>query len=355
MESLYTPYKIFHFPDKLKTLSRSNTSLSAPIHVRIKPTNLCAHHCWYCAYRAESLELGTDMVERDHIPAEKMQEIISDMEEIGVQAVTFSGGGDPFYYKTFLETVKRLAEGPIKFASLTNGARLSGEVAEVFAHHGTWLRISLDGWDDVSYSRYRGVRIGEHSKLLRNLSTFKQLGGDCHLGVSLIVDQDNARHVEETIRRLQDIGVNSVKVAPCITSNDRALSNQYHKPIFSLVRSQLERLKSQNHDESFEIFDAYHELDSKFGKSYSWCPYLQILCVIGADLNVYSCQDKAYTKKGLLGSLKNKTFSEFWFEGKEKFFGIDPRRDCKHHCVANKKNHMLVNYLAANLDHLFFV
>jgi len=36
-------------------------------------------------------------------------------------------------------------------------------------------------------------------------------------------------------------------------------------------------------DNNFEIFDAYYELDAKFKKEYTWCPYSQILPVIGAD------------------------------------------------------------------------
>jgi MoaA/NifB/PqqE/SkfB family radical SAM enzyme len=295
------------------------------------------------------------MVERDQIPREKMLEIVSDLEEMGVGAVTFSGGGDPFYYKPLLETVKRLAAGPIRFASLTNGARLSGELAEVFAHHGTWLRVSLDGWDDASYAKYRGIRVGEYTKLMDNLAAFKRLGGGCYLGISLIVDRDNAEHVEDSVKRLQDIGVDSVKISPCITSNDGKESNQYHQPFFSTVRAQLDRLQAAASDGSFELFDAYHELDEKFDKPYGWCPYLQVLCVIGADLKVYSCQDKAYTPEGLLGSIEHQSFSDMWLTGKGKFYHINPQRDCAHHCVANKKNLMLSEFFAADLDHSFFV
>ena len=295
------------------------------------------------------------MVERDQIPREKMLEIVSDLEEMGVGAVTFSGGGDPFYYKPLLETVKRLADGPIRFASLTNGARLSGELASIFAHHGTWLRVSLDGWDDASYAKYRGVRVGEYTKLMENLAAFKRLGGSCYLGISLIVDRDNAEHVEDSVKRLQDIGVDSVKVSPCITSDDGKKSNQYHQPFFSTVRVQLDRLRAAATDRSFELVDAYHELDEKFDKSYSWCPYLQVLCVIGADLKVYSCQDKAYTPGGLLGSIEHQSFSDMWLEGQDKFYHINPQRDCTHHCVANKKNRMLSKYCSVDPDHSFFV
>src|SRR3989338_4996336 len=158
MNLLYSKFKIFHFKDKIDSLTKDVDQIKSPIHIRIKPTNICGHNCWYCSYKAETLQLGQDMVERDSIPREKMMEIIDDIVEMGVKAVTFSGGGDPFYYQFFLETVKKLSLSSVKFAALTNGARLFGEIAEIFSSRSTWLRISMDGWDDVSYSEYRGVR-----------------------------------------------------------------------------------------------------------------------------------------------------------------------------------------------------
>lgn len=164
MGLLYTKLKIFHYKEKIDSLPLQKEQILAPIHIRIKPTNACGHNCWYCAYKVDNLQLGKDMNKRDFIPKEKMSEIIDDLVEMGVKAVTFSGGGDPFYYPYLLDAVKKLAQTPIKFASLTNGARLQGEVAEIFAHRGTWLRISIDGWDDESYSFYRGVSKGEFYK-----------------------------------------------------------------------------------------------------------------------------------------------------------------------------------------------
>ena len=82
---------------------------------------------------------------------------------------------------------------------------------------------------------------------------------------------------------------------------------------------------------------------------------LQALCMIGADLNVYSGQDKAYSDKGLLGSLKEQGFTEFWNNSKNKFLKIKPSKDCRHHFVANHKNQMLHEYLNTEPLHKVFV
>jgi MoaA/NifB/PqqE/SkfB family radical SAM enzyme len=356
MGNLYTKMKIFHFKEKIDSLPSSEDEIMPPIHIRIKPTNVCNHNCCYCAYRAENLQLGKDMNRRDYIPYEKMMEIIDDIADMGVKAITFSGGGEPFCYPYLLQTVKRLSQGSIKFASLTNGAKLKGELAEIFALCGTWLRVSMDGWDNESYAIYRGVGRDEFTKVMNNMENFKKIGGECLLGVCLIVDKINAGHVYEFIRQIKEIGADSIKVSPCIVSNDRIENNLYHQPFFEDVRKQTKKAISDFSDATFEINDAYHELDETFTKDYTWCPYLQILPVIGADLNIYPCQDKAYNlDEGLIGSIKDCRFEDFWFKDKNKFFKINPSQHCNHHCVANAKNKLILDYLNTDREHLGFV
>jgi len=356
MSRLYTRTKIFHFTDKLDSLPASSDSIAPPVHIRIKPTNKCNHNCRYCAYRADNLQLGKDMSGQDEIPRRKMNEIINDIVQMGVQAVTFSGGGEPFCYPYLTEAIARLSQTFIQFAALTNGSLLEGKAAEIFAHHGTWLRVSIDGWDDESYSDYRHVRSGEFKRVISNMENFKKLGGTCYLGVSLIVDETNAGHVYELIQRVKDTGADSIKVSACIVDNDGEKNNLYHRPFFENVKQQLQRANEELSENTFEIYDAYHELEEKFTKDYTWCPYLQILPIIGADLNVYSCQDKAYNlNEGLIGSIKQQRFIDFWYDDKSKFFHINPSLHCRHHCVANEKNKMVLEYLQAEKEHLNFV
>lgn len=356
MSLKYTQLKVFHFKEKLDSLPRQVAEIRAPVHIRIKPTNVCNHNCRYCAYRVDRLQLGQDMVIRDSIPKEKMLEIVRDVSEMGVRAVTFSGGGDPFCYKHLAETARALSETEVRFAALTNGARLEGEAAAVFAHAATWLRISIDGWDSESYAAYRGVNASEFGRVMKNIEAFKRLGGGCYLGVSIITDKQNATHLHELVGKLKNAGVDSVKIAPCVVSNSGAENNTYHAEIFDVVKDQVTRARGDFETDAFEIFDSYHTQLESFKKSYDWCPYLQVLPVIGADQNVYACQDKAYNlEQGFIGSIKKVSFRDFWFADKSKFFRIDPREHCNHHCVADRKNKMVLEYLAANCEHLGFV
>jgi len=355
MKKYYTNTKIFHFPEKINSLPE-NKSILPPIHVRIKPTNICNHDCYYCAYRVDNLQLGQNISYRDFIPPEKITEIIDDLISMNVEAVTFSGGGDPFCYPHLEQAVEQLADSKIKFSTLTNGSLLKGNIAQLFAFHAAWLRISIEGWDNASYSQYRQVKDGEFSTIIDNIVQFKKLRGPCVLGVSINVDHKNAIHLYDLIIRLKDLGADNIKVSPIIISNNGEETNRYHRPHFKIVEEQINRAAQKLNDGNFEIFNAFHAQPTSYQKNYTWCPYSQILPIIGADLNVYSCQDKAYNlESGKLGSLKNMSFKDFWYSQKEDFYKINPKKDCQHHCVANKKNLQIIEYLNANNNHLGFV
>ncbi len=355
MANKYSNLKIFHYQSKLDSLPQNTQEIQPPIHIRIKPTNVCNHNCWYCAYKVEHLQLGQDMIERDFIPENKMMEIIDDCKDMGVKALTFSGGGEPFIYKYFTQTIKKIIDYNISFASLTNGSKLQGEIAELFAYHGTWLRVSIDGYDDESYAEYRSTKIGEFSKIVENMKNFAKIPNRvCNLGVSFIIDDKNYSKIYEFSTLMKSIGVDSIKLSGCVVANEGEKNNQYHKPFYEEAKQLSQKVKNELEDENFEVFDSYHLLEDKFDKNYSWCPYSQINPVIGADMNIYPCHDKAYNlDNGLLGSIKDISFKEFWMNDKNKFFKINPSCHCNNHCVVNDKNKMILDYL--DVEHLGFV
>src|SRR5581483_4690786 len=86
---VYSNLKVLNYADRVV---QEDGPLAAPVHVRIKPTNACNQSCFFCAYRHEELHLGDGMEVRDRICREKMLEIADDLIEMGVEAVTFSGG-----------------------------------------------------------------------------------------------------------------------------------------------------------------------------------------------------------------------------------------------------------------------
>lgn len=355
MARLYSNLKFLQYTDHLDALRQGR--VAAPVHVRIKPINRCNHSCWYCAYRAGQLQLGEGMDVEDRIPEAKMAEIVDDLIAMGVKAVTFSGGGEPLLYKPLPGVIERLGSAGIRVASLTNGANLQGNMAEAFARWGTWVRVSLDGWDNASYGKARGIGDGQFTRLLDNIGAFAARGSKCVLGISFIVGHDNHAHIFDVCQLLKSAGVNHVKVSGAVVANDLHANNLYHRDIAPAVSAQIRQAQEQLNDERFTVIDHYHELDELFVKGYTTCPFLQFLTVIGADCRVYTCQDKAYTEGGMLGSIRERSFQEFWFsdENRKRLYGLDPSAACRHHCVAHGKNLAINEVLALDPDHSCFV
>ena len=354
MSTVYSNLKFLNYPGHIEALR--NERVVAPVHIRIKPINRCNHDCWYCAYRVSNLNLGEDIDYDDKIPEAKMFEIVDDIIAMGVKAVTFSGGGEPLLYKPLPEVVKRLAQGGVRVATLTNGSNLKGRVADAFAEYGTWVRVSTDAWDDASFIKSRGVRAGAFSELLKNIRNFTARGSQCVLGISFIVGKDNCEHLYEACTLLKDAGVNHVKISGVVVSNSGAENNAYHADIRNTVTAQIERARTLA-DDRFAIVNHYHDLDDRFQKNYNLCPYLMFLTVIGADCVVYTCQDKAFTQSGTLGSIRETSFRDFWFskDNRKHLFGINPSKDCTHHCVTHGKNLALLDMLSVDPDHAMFV
>jgi len=354
MSVYYSSLKFLRFQDRLEALKKGD--LAAPVHIRVKPTNRCNHNCWYCCYRTGDLTLGEEMSLQDSIPGEKMIELAHEFVEMGVKAVTFSGGGEPLLYRPLPEVIDVLANGGVKVAALTNGAFLKDAVADSFAEHGTWVRISMDAWNDASYVKSRGARPGAFSALVSNIESFIARKSNCVLGISFIVTHENHGHIFDVVTMLKRCGVNHVKVSGAVVSDNAAGNNAYHASIKDEVARQITRANDLQ-DESFAVLNHYHDLEELFEKRYTTCPFLQFLVVVGADQQVYTCQDKAYTASGKMGTLDGRSFRDFWFSSRNRDFlkSFNPSASCGHHCVSHTKNLAILDYLNLDEEHGYFV
>lgn len=363
MSRLYSTSKVFHFHSKLADILDGR--LTPPIHIRLKPTNRCNHRCSYCCYRNEDLYLSERMKEADEIPPDKMKEITNDIITMGVRAVTFSGGGDPLCYPHFLDCADRLLEGGVRVAVLTNGSRLQGAVAERLGSGATWVRISLDAANADDYAQVRQVSPREFQKVCENIENFARTKREaCELGINYIVTRENHSEVFAFLRLMKDLGVDHVKVSEAVISVDHGDNVRYVRSFQETVRGQIERGLSHLADDRFRIIDRVLDPgtgpadgNNLYQKAYSWCPFIQCLTVIAADLMVYTCQDKAYSSSGIVGSIRDRSFRELWSDPitRERLTALDPSRDCVHHCVQHQKNLAILDYLDADPGHIDFI
>jgi len=351
----YSGQKIFWHGEKLRALAEGR--VTAPVYVRVKPTNRCNHRCFYCSYQEDKRLVTTEgMNPKDEIPFEKLCEVLDDFRDMGVKAVTYSGGGEPLIYPRVAEVLRRTLDYGINLSVITNGSRLDGEIAEALAQ-AHWVRVSLDSVDAAKYAQIRQVSEKELPKILGNIRRFaaaKRPG--CELGVNFVICDRNADEVYEACRVIRDCGANHVK----LTARNTPDFHADHEPFKARVIGQIRRAKTELPTESFRVHSVYEEdflYAGVYQRPYSFCAIMQTVPVIGADSRVYFCHDTTYTKSGEAGSIAEQSFKQMWFseETRERFRSFDARAECCHHCTYDARNMAINDFLATWSEHVNFV
>lgn len=349
----YSQIKIFHHKELLEKLEAGERC--QPLYIRIKPTNICNHNCYYCHYKNPYLTLD-EYDPNDMIPREKMLEIVDDIKKMGVKAVTFSGGGEPLVYPYITETMEKVLDAGIDLSIITNGSMLRGRNAELLAK-AKWVRISIDSINAANYARIRGIGENALAELLKNIEEFAKIKQkDCELGINFVIGKENYKEIEQVAVDMKTLGVNHVKFAP-LFSNE---TEEYHKDFKDEVIEKLDELGRRLNDDTFKIIDLYtSDFDNYevFQRTYSRCPIKEFVCIIAANSKVYYCHDKAYLSDGSVCDLKEQTFEEGWNsdEVSRKFREFDAMKVCKQHCVYDSRNVLINSYLDMDLNHVNFV
>ena len=358
----YSDLKIVGFPEKLQSFRDGR--ITAPIYVRLKPINRCNHDCYFCVYsQSNRKEIPTtdaglehvvskmheDMNEADVIPTAKMLEVLEDFKEMGVRAVTYSGGGEPLMHRDIVSFMQRTLDYGIDLSIITNGQLLRGERAALLSH-AKWVRVSVDYTTAKQMALSRRVPERMFYDIIDNLRAFTKIKEPgCDLAINYIIHRKNCHELVAFARVLKDCGVMNVRFSPMWIPNFR----NYHAPIKDMVAAQLHEAQELV-DDTFTVNSTF-DLDSSAHspeRAYTRCFFMQTVPVVGADQKVYACHNKAYDHTGCIGSIADKRFKELWFsdEAKRFFETLNPQEACRHQCANDSKNRNIMNLITASLD-----
>lgn len=342
----YSDHKIVWFPEKLASF-RAGT-LTAPIYVRIKPTNRCNHHCEWCAYGHGDWDIAMHegMNERDMLPRAKLLEVLFDLREMGVKAVTFSGGGEPLSYPYITEAMQVCLNYGLDLSCITNGSLLEGSRAQVL-RDAKWIRVSIDYTTPQQMLASRGV--DQFDRVMRNMADFAAKGGACELGVNFIATRENCFGLSAFCGILRDHGVANVRVSPVWLPNFR----EYHEAIADVVREEIDMARSSYDSDTFRVYSSYDIDNPAHGRerTFAKCYFMQMVPVVGADQKIWACHNTAYAEHGLIGSIANQRFKELWFSGEtSRVMDQFNVASCAHQCAAHHKNDYISSLLEAGSD-----
>lgn len=357
MKNSYSSLKVFYHRDILESIE--NGTPVSPVYVRLKPTNVCNHHCAYCTYGSgdtRQRNANRDSVDaRDTIPWEKLEAILTDMGELGVKAVTFSGGGEPLTYPRIRDAVAVLRQYDVDTSLITNGQLLSGENAEAF-YDAKWVRISFDSPDEKIYCSLRNVPAEAFQTVCANIKSFSENKAEnCVLGINFVVSEANHKCVYDAAGLLKNLGADNIKFAAVVSE-----TKGYHAGIKDEVISQIHRAIIDFSDNSFQVINNYENdwMDKNFStQPFGHCYTCRLVTAIGADQKVYLCHTRAYDSGAVVGDLKEQSFRDIWTSPAtvKKLSEFDPRKECRNFCAYQERNELINAYFDVNIDHINFI
>lgn len=346
MSDAYAPDKALLYPDRIDAI-RAGT-VPPPVHVQIILSDWCNQNCHFCAYRMDgytSNEMfgvetaeGRDNNPRRFMPLEKAKEIIDDCAAMGVKAVQFTGGGEPTMYRQWQEVIAYAQDRGLATALVTNGTWLPEEADGVLLRM-AWIRISLDAGDSETYGEIRQTPPSGFHKALGNLSRLSRkrgYGKTPTLGVGFVMTPQNWLGVVDATKLAKANGADNIRIGAMFSQDD---AEPYHA-----IRGEAGALTRFAEAFATPDFRVINRFDEKLGElrdgrpTQKLCGYQHFTTYIGADQNVYRCCVYAYHPHGLLGSVKDQRFAEFW-RGEEnagRLLGFDGR-ECER-CQFTKIN-----------------
>jgi len=256
-------------------------SFLPPIHAQFVPTNRCNQNCDYCSCSDRDKQL--EMSVRDAM------QIISHLAEMGCEAVTITGGGEPLMHKGLPEIIEMFKLNKIRVGLVTNG-RLLGSLDRRTLSALSWCRISNDD--------------SRHFPDMYAASLLKVIDSNCDWAFSHVVSQNpDMESIAKLVLFANDNGFTHV----------RLVADLYHPKDVDVEAVRVE-LKRRNIDDSKVIFQG-RKNPVRGGECFIW----KVKPLIAADCKVYACCGVQYAIEGssrdmpkelCLGSAFN--MSEIW-------------------------------------------
>lgn len=330
-----------------------------PKQIQLILSDLCNQNCSFCAYRMDGYS-SNEMFMADAkpagyghnnpkrwIPDSKVSEILKDAARLGVKGIQFTGGGEPTVHPHHERLFQEALELGLKCALVSNGLHWSDPLISILEEF-AWVRVSVDAGTPETYGKIRDTATGNFGKVWNNVARLAhgirmEPWSPCVLGIGYVVTADNWHEIIDGVRLSRKSGAAYIRLSAVFSPEGAKPYENIYGPIKTLIHE----ARACYETEDFKVHDLFGDrLDDleQGAPDYKTCYYQHYNSYIGGDQNVYRCCVLAYNKRGLLGSIKDRSYSDFIGDAEtQKLLTNFDARGCER-CQFNSKNKAM-NYL----------
>ena len=193
--------------DALNVLEQQRSKAEAfgiPLAVLLEVTHRCPLQCPYCS---NPIELDRA---RSELTTEEWKKVLSELAELGVLQVHFSGG-EPTARKDLVELVKHANDVGLYTNLITSAVLLTREKLAELADAGlSHVQISFQGSEAASADRVAGLK-DAHNKKIEVAKWTREL--DLPLTVNAVMHRQNLHQLPDIIQMAVDLDADRLEVA----------------------------------------------------------------------------------------------------------------------------------------------
>jgi MoaA/NifB/PqqE/SkfB family radical SAM enzyme len=338
--------KLFGHLDRLAQIQATGRT-SAPINVEIDLSNRCSLGCEWCHFAfthtrgplAGKREKPAGAVAGgDLMDPELARMIVHELAVAGARSITWTGGGEPTLHPNFDEIVRYAATYDIAQSIYTHGGHIGAARATLLKECMTFVYVSLDAADAVSYKRDKGVdRFAAACEGIRLLAAAE---GDATVGVGYLVTEQNWRQAGDAVTLVRELGADYVQFRPTILYDQQSPDAPDESTAWlDDAIPHLEQVAGPGVEVDLARFRDYRDWR---GHGYPTCFWSMLQTCITPNGKVWTCVNLREHPAAEIGDLSKETFAEVW----ERHTLAKVDGDCRVMCRGHLPNQALDEIMA---------
>lgn len=283
--------------------------LVCPIYIEISPSSACNYRCLYC---------GLDFMghKPKFLDTNILKKRISEMAELGLKSINYSGEGEPFLHKDIDEIIRHTKNAGIDVGITTNGVLFDKNHIGNMLDYAVWVKVSIAGATKETHAKIHRTKLEDFSKVINNMRYAVKIrnknGYKTTLGMQLLLLPDNWHEAELLAKKAKEIGVDYLVIKPY--SQHPLSKAKIYKDIKYADYMHLANKLAKLNDEKFKVIFRIHAMEKwdRKAKDYKHCLALPFGEYVDAEGNVWGCLCYISDKRFYYGNIYENTIEEIW-------------------------------------------
>jgi MoaA/NifB/PqqE/SkfB family radical SAM enzyme len=338
--------KVLRHLDRLAAWNRGEKP--APVTVEWDLSNRCTLGCQDCHF-AHTHVRGPWAVKPRLLPmayqdtgdladTPLVMRALEEMRDAGVQAIVWSGGGEPTTHPDWLFLAEYAATLGLQQGMYTHGGLLTPATAARFAAIASWVVVSLDAADAATYARDKGVPQGRFAAACTGLTSL--IGKGAIVGASFLIHRDNWRKAESMLALARGLGATYTTFRPAIRTspdNPSVCTDDREWIAEALDLDAFTTFRALAAEPDVEIdMERFTDYAEWRGHGYQTCRGIQLNTTVTPDGRVWVCPQRRGVTP--IGDLREESFAEVW-KKHPRSFAVDA--GCRVMCRLHPLNQTL--------------